>query len=167
MLHDQYIQYVFTTILRLMPHLMRPQQMGSAYKLLGPFESEVEVAEGPGKRVHDFPNRNFLSGVSHVDDIAQLNLPRRWLVCPGHVAIVTTADILMACDGVQSLPGDMQCQWISLPPQSNLLHECDLPECPQAIHHAMVDPEGWVAWRGEEVTSGITTCSLLARAQPT
>lgn len=32
-----------------------------------------------------------------------------------------------------------------------------LPEGPHAVHHAMVNPEGWVARGGEEIAARIAT----------
>lgn len=121
------------------PHHLSPtRSCRSACRLgrlawLGLF-SLVEVTKRPIRGAHHLTDRGRRPRVAHVDDIVEGQEPRLGTVCPCQVPISAIIEVAVPGCGIERLP-----------------------QGPKPVHLSMVDPEGWVGWRSEQITAGITT----------
>lgn len=76
---------------------------------------KVKITKRSRQCVHYFPNGNTVSSISHTNKITQLNLSRRWFICPSQMAIDAATNISVACNRVQGLPKGIRGQRLALP----------------------------------------------------
>ncbi len=104
--------------------------------------SQVEVAQATASGRHDLADGSRRGSIAHVDHVRQPRQGRRRLVGPGLVSIRAGAEVCV--------PGARETK--------------SLPHGPQTIHLAVVDPEGRVTGRGEEISTGVAADGVVDAA---
>lgn len=122
--------------------------------------SEVEVTERSCQGVHDIANRCRLARISHIEHIVEGCLSRCRLISPSDVAVGAAIHrhFAVAFLRVEQLPEKEKasvnmCALLTGTTRRDLC----IPVRPRAVHHAVMDVEGWVAGRGKEVRAGVAT----------
>lgn len=59
-----------------------------------PSPLQIQITERPAQRTHHIPNGSRLSSITHINNIIERSLPRRRLVCPRHMAVLTTIHLV-------------------------------------------------------------------------
>jgi hypothetical protein len=100
-----------------------------SFRIHTPPSLQIQITQTPIQSTHHLTNSSRLSSIAHIKNIVEPSLPRRRLVGPSHMTVLTPIHLLL----LEATATEIE----------------QLPRSPQTIHLAVVDPKRGIGGRGE------------------